>query len=136
VAGLLVKLSGLQLPHWSLESVQRIGQAALPMGLLAVGAGLKLTGLTAAPWLATALLVIRHVLLPVLGLLLGRWLHLSAPQQAILVAFAALPTASSAYVLAVRMGGNGAFVAGLITVSTLLGMASVPLWVRFALGSP
>jgi malonate transporter and related proteins len=133
VAGLLVKLSGLPLPHWGLESVQRIGQAALPMGLLAVGAGLKLTGLTAAPWLATSLLLIRHVLLPVVGLLLGRWLHLSAPQQAILVAFAALPTASSAYVLAVRMGGNGAFVAGLITVSTLLGMASVPLWVS-ALG--
>lgn len=40
-----------------------------------------------------------------------------------------LPTASSAYVLAVRMGGNGPFVAGLITLSTLLGMVTVPLWV-------
>ena len=39
-----------------------------------------------------------------------------------------MPTASSAYVLAVRMGGNGPFVAGLVTVSTLLGMVSVPLW--------
>ena len=47
---------------------------------------------------------------------------------AILVAFAALPTASSAYVLAVRMGGHGAYVAGLVTVSTLLGMVSVPAW--------
>ena len=46
----------------------------------------------------------------------------------LVVGFAALPTASSAYVLAVRMGGNGAFVAGLVTLSTLLGMVSVPLW--------
>ena len=41
--------------------------------------------------------------------------------------FAALPTASSAYVLAARMGGRGEFVAGLVTVSTLLGMVSVPI---------
>lgn len=129
VAGLLVKISGLPLPAWTIESVGRIGQAALPMGLLAVGAGLKLGGLTEAPVLATTLLSIRHALLPALALPLGSWLHLSLAQHSILVAFAALPTASSAYVLAVRMGGHGAFVAGLITVSTLLGMASVPLWV-------
>ena len=33
----------------------------------------------------------------------------------IVVLFAALPTASSAYVLAARMGGDGAYVAGLVT---------------------
>lgn len=121
VAGLTVKLVGLPLPWWILESVHRVGQAALPLGLLAVGAGLRLTGLTAAPGLATALLVIRHVALPALALPLGHWLGLSLPEHTLLVAFAALPTASSGYVLAVRMGGNGPFVAGLITVSTLLG---------------
>lgn len=129
VAGLTVKLTGLYLPWWLQESAHRIGQAALPLGLLAVGAGLRLTGLTAAPGLATALLVIRHVALPALALPLGWWLGLPLPEHTLLVAFAALPTASSAYVLAVRMGGNGPFVAGLITVSTLLGMLSVPLWV-------
>jgi len=43
------------------------------------------------------------------------------------VAFAALPTASSAYVLATRMGGHGGFVAGLVTLSTLIGMVSLPV---------
>ena len=51
-------------------------------------------------------------------------LALPPAQQAIVVAFAALPTASSAYVLAVRMGGHGGYVAGLVTLSTLLGMVS------------
>lgn len=133
LAGLAVKITGLPLPEWTLASVQRIGQAALPMGLLAVGAGLKLTGLTAAPGLAVTLLAIRHAVLPALSLPLGLWLGLPPAQHAVLVAFAALPTASSAYVLAVRMGGNGPFVAGLVTVSTLMGMASIPLWVA-ALG--
>ncbi len=129
VAGLAVKLSGVSLPHWTVETISRIGQAALPMGLLAVGAGLKLAGLRAAPGLALALLTIRHAILPAIALVLGGLLPLSPAQHGVLVAFAALPTASSAYVLAVRMGGHGPFVAGLITVSTLIGMASVPSWV-------
>ena len=54
-------------------------------------------------------------------------------QLTVLVAFAAMPTASSAYVLAVRMGGDGAFVAGLVTVSTLLGMFALPLWIALRL---
>jgi predicted permease len=48
------------------------------------------------------------------------------------MAFAGLPTASSAYVLAARMGHNGPFVAGLVTMSTLLGMASLPLALSLA----
>lgn len=129
LAGLVVRVLDLPLPHFAMETVGRIGQAALPMGLLAVGAGLQWTGLAAAPGLAGSLLAIRHVVLPLAAMLLGRWLDLPDAQRAILVAFGALPTASSAYVLAVRMGGNGPFVAGLITLSTLLGMVTVPLWV-------
>ena len=45
---------------------------------------------------------------------------------AVLMTFSAVPTASSAYVLAARMGYNGAYVAGLVTLSTLLGVASLP----------
>jgi hypothetical protein len=60
--------------------------------------------------------------------MLVSWLALPPAQQVVMVAFAALPTASSAYVLAVRMGGHGAYTAGLVTVSTLLGMVALPLW--------
>lgn len=133
VAGLAVKLTGLPMPGWLTETVGRIGQAALPMGLLAVGAGLRMTGLTASPGLAAALLAIRHAVLPAAALAGGAMLGLPPAQQAILMVFGALPTASSAYVLAVRMGGHGPFVAGLITVSTLIGMATTPMWLA-ALG--
>ena len=128
VAGLIANLAGLHFPDAVAAALQRIGLAALPLGLMAVGAGLKLGGLKASPGLAAALLGIRHVLLPMLALALCFWLALPALQSEVLVAFAALSTAPSAYVLAVRMGGNGAFVAGLVTVSTLLCALSVPLW--------
>ncbi|MCH7345337.1 AEC family transporter [Pelomonas sp. CA6] len=128
LAGLAANLLGLKLPAPAAIGLQKIGLAALPLGLMAVGAGLRLGALRDAPRLAAALLAIRHLLLPLWALLLARWLALPAEQALLLLAFAALPTASSAYVLAVRMGGNGPFVAGLITLSTLLGMVVLPLW--------
>jgi predicted permease len=136
VAGLAANLAGLALPDALGTALQRIGLAALPLGLMAVGAGLKLGGLKASPGLATALLTIRHALLPLLALGLGRWLALPPAQSLILVAFAALPTAPSAYVLAVRMGGHGSFVAGLVTVSTLLCALSLPLWLAVLAALP
>ncbi|MCV2348258.1 AEC family transporter [Paucibacter sp. Y2R2-4] len=128
VAGLLANLASLRLPEPAALTLHRIGLAALPLGLMAVGAGLRFGALKQAPGLATALLSIRHLVLPLVALLIAQILKLQAEQRAMLLMFAALPTASSAYVLAVRMGGNGPFVAGLVTLSTLLGMLSLPLW--------
>ena len=59
-----------------------------------------------------------------------RLFQLNQPQAIALMAFSSLPTASSCYVLAARMGYNGPYVAGLVTLSTVLGMLSLP----FALG--
>lgn len=128
VLGLLINLSGWRLPEPAAISLQKIGMAALPLGLMAVGAGLRFGALRDAPGLAGALLFIRHAALPMVALVLSHALELPPGQAMILIAFAALPTASSSYVLATRMGGNGAFVAGLITLSTLISMASLPFW--------
>lgn len=128
VAGLAFNLLGLRLPALADTTVARIGAAALPLGLMAVGAGLQLGALKEGPRLAAALLAIRHALLPAFAVLLVVALGLPPGQQAVVVAFAALPTASSAYVLAVRMGGHGGYAAGLVTMSTLIGMVALPLW--------
>lgn len=128
LAGLAANLAGLRLSEPAALTLHRIGLAALPLGLMAVGAGLRLGALRDAPGLATALLAIRHALLPLFALGLGRWLGLPDGQQLVLLMFASLPTASSCYVLAARMGGHAAFVAGLVTLSTLVGMLSLPFW--------
>ena len=127
VSGLAFNALGLRLPEVAATTLTRIGQAALPIGLMAVGAGLQMGALREGPRLAIALLSIRHLALPLLAVWLVLTVGLPPLQQTIVVAFAAMPTASSAYVLAVRMGGHGPYVAGLITVSTLLGMAGLPV---------
>ncbi len=129
-SGLAANLLGFSLPAWLEPTVTRIGAASLALGLMAAGAGMQFGSLARSRTLAVAVLSIRHFLLPLLGLGLSRLLALSPAQTTMLLAFSALPTASSAYVLAARMGYNGPYVAGLVTLSTLLGMVSLP----FALG--
>ncbi|MDP1900922.1 MAG: AEC family transporter [Rubrivivax sp.] len=127
-SGLACNALGLQLPELVGLTLSRIGAGAVPLGLMAVGAGLQFGALREGPGLAAGLLGIRHLLLPALALAFVGRFGLPHTQQLMVLVFAALPTASSAYVLAVRMGGHGGFVAGLVTVSTLAGMVSLPLW--------
>ncbi len=76
------------------------------------------------------MLAIRHVVTPLIAWGLARLFRLDGVQTLVLLVFAAMPTASSCYVLAARMGYNGAYVAALVTLSTLLAGLSLP----FALG--
>lgn len=128
LAGLVANLVGLRFPPPVATTLERIGMAALPLGLMAAGAGLQLSGLRRAPRLAAALLAIRHAVLPMVAIGLVMAVKLPPAQAAVVVAFAALPTASSSYVLSARMGGDGPYTAGLVTLSTLLGMVSIASW--------
>ncbi len=130
VGGLLANIAGFVIPVWLEPTVSRMGSASLALGLMAAGAGMQLGALQRAKVLAVAVLTIRHLALPLCAMGLAKVFALGDMQRTVLLAFSALPTASSCYVLAARMGYDGAYVAGLVTLSTLLGMASLP----FALG--
>lgn len=129
-AGLSANLLGVVIPPWLEPTLVRIGGASLALGLLAAGAGMQFSSLAQSPALTFGVLSIRHFVLPLVAFGLARLWRLDSAQSAVLLSFSALPTASSAYVLAARMGYNGAYVAGLVTLSTLLGLVSLP----FALG--
>jgi predicted permease len=129
-SGLLANLAGFSIPAWGEITVTRLGQAALALGLMAAGAGMQLQKIGNTPVLSLGVLGIRHLVVPLIAYGLILLFALNGLQATVLLAFSALPTASSAYVLATRMGYNGGYVAALVTTSTLLGMVSLP----FALG--
>jgi predicted permease len=126
LGGLLFNVASLRLPELASITLSRMGAAALPLGLMAVGAGLQVGALREAPALAAAFMAIKHLAMPLAALLVVQLLALPIEQQAVVVAFAAMPTSASSYVLAVRMGGHGGFVAGLVSLSTLIAMALLP----------
>ncbi|MBT9511093.1 MAG: AEC family transporter [Acidovorax sp.] len=129
-SGLAANLLGFQIPEWAVPTVSRISAASLALGLMAAGAGLQFGLLTRGKALSVSVLAIRHLVQPLLAFALARLFGLDPVQTTVLLAFSALPTASTCYVLAARMGYNGPYVAGLVTLSTLLGILSLP----FALG--
>ena len=129
-SGLAANLLGFTIPDWAAPTVSRISAASLALGLMAAGAGLQFGLLSRGKALSVAVLAIRHLVQPLVAFGMARLFHLSPVQTTVLLAFSALPTASTCYVLAARMGYNGPYVAGLVTLSTLLGMVSLP----FALG--
>lgn len=130
VSGLAANLLGFTLPTWLEAPVGRIGASALALGLLSAGAGLQLGALSNSKVLATSVLGIRHLAMPLVAFALCHLFGLGGVTATVLMLFSAMPTSPNAYVLASRMGYNGAQVAGLITLSTLLGLLSLP----FALG--
>jgi malonate transporter and related proteins len=126
--GTLFNLLGLALPEVAGATLSRMGNASIALGLIAVGAGLRLSALHEAKAMAAYFLTVKLLVLPAIAFGLGRWLQLPLLQSQIALMFCALPTSASAYVLASRMGGNGPFVAFLISASTLLSAITLPLW--------
>ena len=128
--GLLFNLLGFRIPAFMDPSLSRIGAASLALGLMSAGAGMKLKALNQGKLLGGLVLTIKHLLVPCIAWGLAQYFQLNPVQTTVLLIFSALPTASTCYVLAASMGYNGPYVAGLVTLSTLLGMLSLP----FALG--
>jgi malonate transporter and related proteins len=128
VCGILFNMAGLHLPEVIGATLSRMGNASLAPGLILVGAGLRLSGQHEAKGIVAYFLTVKLLLLPAIAYGLGRWAGLPTLQLQIAVIFCALPTASSAYVLAARMGGNGPLVAFLISASTVLSIATLSFW--------
>lgn len=123
--GLAANLAGLRIPDLLEPGVARIGGSSLALGLMAAGAGLQVGSLARSRALTAAVLGIRHALMPLVALGLSLLFGLDALQATVLLVFSALPTSSSGYVLASRMGYNGSYVAGLVTLSTVMGVLSL-----------
>ena len=128
VGGVLYSLSGLPLPEVAQMLISRMGAASLACGLLCVGAALELTNVGKNAGLISYFTVVKLVAMPVAAIFTARALGVTGVYEDIVVLLAALPTATSAYILAVRMGGDGPLVAQGVTISTLAGMLAIPVW--------
>lgn len=128
VTGLACNLMGFTLPDFAMDTLQRLGACAIAFGLICVGATLALQGLSSAAAVMGWMLFVRLMAMPAAALLIAALFPLSSLEKQMLLLFSTLPTASSAYILAVRMGGDGRSVAAVTTLSTLLSALTIPFW--------
>lgn len=130
--GFVLNLLGFVPPAPLQSFLGRLADASIAFGLITVGAALRVGGSGAAGpggrFYAGWLLTVKLLLLPLVAWQIGQLAGLSHLYLQVVVLFAAMPTASSAYILAMRMGGDGKSVAWLISASTLASMFTLPLW--------
>ena len=125
--GAILTLSGIGKPPLVGDVVDVLARAALPMGLLSVGAGLDLVAARGAGIGVAMASAIKLLLLPVLTAVFALLLGMDGMPLTVAVLFNALPCAASAYILSRQMGGDHPLMAAIITVQTLLAALTLPL---------
>ncbi|MGB8274830.1 MAG: AEC family transporter [Alphaproteobacteria bacterium] len=125
LAGILLNWRGVGVPYAG-PVIEVLGRAALPMGLLSVGAGLDGTGLRGSVIPMSVSAGAKLILLPLLAALLVAVTGTGGLAAAVTVLFAALPTSATSYVMARRMGGDHGLMAGIITCEIILAAAAIP----------
>ena len=131
--GISINLTGWKPPAPVMTTAEMIGRASLAGGLLCVGAGLEISKIAKPHLSVYASAALKLALMPFMAVMLGRFMGLDATALAVVAICASVPTASGGYVLARQMGGDAPIMAEMITVQTLIAMATMPLVLALAL---
>jgi len=132
VSGSVFLAYGWQLPKWSVNTLELLGQVAIPLMLITLG--VAITRLKpAALGRAFGLSLFKLAICVAVPVVLGLWLDLPEIALAALVVQVATPVAVTSYMLAEKYGAGADEVAGLVVVSTLLSVIAIPLILAFML---
>src|SRR6185295_2286454 len=127
VVGLALNVSHIPLPRIWHEVADALGRSSLAIGLLVTGAGLHLEGMFRPSLAAGVAVFLKLVLMPAIAVTLALQFGITGSNLAVVTICSAVPTASSAYVLARQMGGDAPLLAQIITLQTILAAVTMPV---------
>ena len=132
VAGIVISYTGFNIPTLAESVIEILSQPALPIGLLAVGAGIRFVTLKEQSWQLLVAVINKLAVFP--GLVLAACVLFETPNSVavILLLLTALPAPPSAYILAKQLGGNESLMANIITLQTLAAFFVIPVWIELA----
>ncbi|MCP3970874.1 MAG: AEC family transporter [Rhodobacteraceae bacterium] len=128
--GALFLWQGWQTPLFVTRTLELVGQMAIPLMLLTLGvavARLSPGRLGRAVWLS----LLRLVLCLFAGWAVAAWFRLEPVALGVLLLQLATPVAVTSYMLAEKYGADSDAVAGLVVVSTVLAIVTLPLALGF-----
>lgn len=130
--GIGLSYTGFILPALAESVLNILSQPALPLGLMAVGAGIHFMSFTEQSGQLLVALVNKLLLFP--SLTLTACLLFETPNSIalILLLLTGLPAPASSYILARQLGGNEGLMANIITLQTLAAVFSIPIWLELA----
>jgi predicted permease len=129
ILGGIVNFLSIPVPDFITGAANILGNAALPMLLLCVGASIRISALRAHSAALVLAVLAKLLVLPVVMMVVGITLGLDKDVLLVLVVLAVAPTATSSFTLAQELGGDAPLMAEIITVQTLVAAIGIPLWV-------
>ena len=123
--GFGLKLAGVTIPAMLGNTLEALGQIALPLALIGLGSGLKLSELKGRVSLSVVASLVNVAFSPLLGYFVARWLGLDPLSLKVAVIFLACPTAVFSYVLAEMLGNDGVMARNIVILSTVLSIVSL-----------
>jgi predicted permease len=133
-AGLLFNAMGLSRLGPASDALALIGQSAMPLALVCVGAGIEFGPLRrgfASIGLACAL---KLIIAPMALFATAHLFRLDPVAAAVCAAIGSTSTAAASYTLAREMGGDARLMAGIVSATTLVSFLTMPI--AIALTSP
>ncbi len=135
VAGILLGtafgFTGLTLPAPIDQTLQLIGQAAVPMSLIVLGMGLAQYGVRDGWRPSLAITAMKLTLLPLTVYVLGRAMDLPLRELRTIVVLASLPIGANVYLMARQFRAMEGPVAASLVWSTLVAAFTTPLLLAF-----
>ncbi len=124
--GALFLWQGWETPEFLTNTIELIGQMAIPMMLITLGVAVARLE-TKAVTQALALSVVKVMICVGAAFLAANWFGLEPVAAAVLIVQVATPVAVTSYLLAEKYGKDAQPVAGLVVTSTLLSVVALPL---------
>lgn len=127
VVGITLNATGIGLAEPLAVTAKIIGAASLTLGLLAVGSGLRISNVIEEKWAVIYTSILKLVGMPLLMMAFCILFDVNGLPRHVVLICAAVPGATSSYVLARQLGGHMELMASIITGGTILAVVTIPL---------
>ena len=125
-------LNWIGLPDIMFNTIEIIGNGGLGLALLAVGAGLRIDQAAENKLLVATGVLTRLIGMPLLVIIMAKLVGLEGLPRTVAIIAGAVPTASSSYVMARKMGGNAPLMSSIVTFQVIVAFVTLPLFIYIA----
>lgn len=125
-SGVIVNLTGLPIYAPLMQTVELVSQSSLSLGLIMVGAGLRISDALKPHPSAILATVLKLIVFPIVMVALGLAFDIEDEALTMLALSAAVPTAMNGYLLAKQMGGDAPLYAATATIQTAAAFFTIP----------
>jgi malate permease and related proteins len=127
LGGFALQLLPYETPLFLARSLKALGQGALPLALLSIGADISFEKLQGAASPSFVAALIKVILAPLIGWLIAPLFGLNATERVVSLLMLACPTAVTSYVMAEVLNNDAPIAGRIVIISTLISLITLPL---------